>query len=180
MIDIWNNFIKKNKLSIPHEQLSAIKTALQDVLEIVLPALQQLGHLPDEILKSNHINDRIRDLGLQSALKSYVQDEKKLKKFADKHNVSGIQFGMVDNPFFGGVYGLVITKNGIVSRDTMEESLTSSWQEIQNDLAEIGEKDDIILAGGKKHIIPTFQAEFAPALIILINELATGEVKLEL
>lgn len=176
IIDVWNNFIKKNTLSIPHEQLSAIKTALQDVLEILLPELKQLNLLPDEILKSNHINERIRDLGLQSALKSYIQDEKKMKKFADKHNVSDIQFGMVDSPFFGGVYGLVITKTGIVSRDSMEDSFTSSWQDIQNDPAKIGEKNDVILAGGKRHIIPTFQTEFAPSLIILINELANGEV----
>lgn len=174
MIDVWNNFIKKNTLSIPHEQLSAIKTALQDVLEIVLPQLQQLNYLPDEIVKSNLINDRIRDLGLQSALKSYGQDEKKLKKFEDKHKVSDIQFGLVDSPLFGGVYGLVITKTGIVSRDLMEDSFASSWQEIQNNPAILGEKKDIILAGGKTHIVPSHASEFVPSLIILINELASG------
>ncbi|OAH75067.1 hypothetical protein AXA65_05155 [Chryseobacterium sp. FP211-J200] len=141
--------------------------------------MQQLSSLPDEIIKSKHIHDRIRDLGLQSALKSYDQDEKKLKKFAEKYNLSDVQFGMVDKPFFGGVYGLVITKDGIVSRDAMEDSFTSSWQDIQNDTAKIGEKNDIILAGGKRHVIPTFQTEFAPSLIILINELANGETHLK-
>jgi len=176
---VWQDFSKKNQLSIPGEQLSAMQTALKNVLDLVLPNLQQLSSLPDEIIKSKHIHDRIRDLGLQSALKSYDQDEKKLKKFAEKYNLSDVQFGMVDKPFFGGVYGLVITKDGIVSRDAMEDSFTSSWQDIQNDTAKIGEKNDIILAGGKRHVIPTFQTEFAPSLIILINELANGETHLK-
>ncbi|MCD9854905.1 hypothetical protein LUD75_09325 [Epilithonimonas sp. JDS] len=176
MIEVWNNFIKKNTLSIPHEQLAAIKTALQDVLEIVLPQLQQLNYLPNEIVKSNRINDRIRDLGLQSALKSYEQDEKKMAKFAEKYSISGIQFGMVDKPLFGGVYGLVITKTGIVSRDLMEDSFASSWQEIQINPAVIGEKKDNIVAGGKTHIVPSHCSEFVPSLIILLNELANGEV----
>lgn len=176
---VWQDFSKKNQLSIPGEQLSAMQTALKNVLDLVLPNLQQLSSLPDEIIKSKHIHDRIRDLGLRSALKSYDQDEKKLKKFSEKYNLSDIQFGMVDKPFFGGVYGLVITKDGIVSRDAMEDSFTSSWQEIQNDTAKIGEKNDVILAGGKRHVIPTFQTEFAPSLIILINELANGETHLK-
>lgn len=176
---VWQDFSKKNQLSIPGEQLSAMQTALKNVLDLVLPNLQQLSSLPDEIIKSKHIHDRIRDLGLRSALKSYDQDEKKLKKFAEKYNLSDVQFGMVDKPFFGGVYGLVITKDGIVSRDAMEDSFTSSWQDIQNDTAKIGEKNDIILAGGKRHVIPTFQTEFAPSLIILINELANGETHLK-
>lgn len=176
---VWQDFSKKNQLSIPGEQLSAMQTALKNVLDLVLPNLQQLSSLPDEIIKSKHIHDRIRDLGLQSALKSYDQDEKKLKKFAEKYNLSDVQFGIVDKPFFGGVYGLVITKDGIVSRDAMEDSFTSSWQEIQNDTAKIGEKNDVILAGGKRHVIPTFQTEFAPSLIILINELANGETHLK-
>lgn len=176
---VWQDFSKKNQLSIPGEQLSAMQTALKNVLDLVLPNLQQLSSLPDEIIKSKHIHDRIRDLGLRSALKSYDQDEKKLKKFAEKYNLSDVQFGMVDKPFFGGVYGLVITKDGIVSRDAMEDSFTSSWQELQNDPAKMGEKNDVILAGGKLHVIPTFQKEFAPSLIILINELANGETHLK-
>ncbi|KFC22042.1 hypothetical protein [Epilithonimonas lactis] len=176
---IWEDFIKKNQLSIPGEQLSGMQTALKNVLDLVLPSLQQLSSLPDEILKSTNVNDRIRDLGLQPALKSYAQDEKKLKKFAEKYNLSNIQFGIVDKPFFGGVYGLVITKEGIVSRDSMEDSFASSWQEIRNEPAKIGEKNDVILAGGKRHVIPTFQTESASNLIILINELANGEVSLE-
>ncbi|MBO6200832.1 MAG: hypothetical protein J6N74_04340 [Chryseobacterium sp.] len=176
---VWQDFSKKNQLSIPGEQLSAMQTALKNVLDLVLPNLQQLSSLPDEIVKSKHIHDRIRDLGLQSALKSYDQDEKKLKKFAEKYNLSDVQFGIVDKPFFGGVYGLVITKDGIVSRDAMEDSFTSSWQELQNDPAKMGEKNDVILAGGKLHVIPTFQKEFAPSLIILINELANGETHLK-
>lgn len=176
---VWQDFSKKNQLSIPGEQLSAMQTALKNVLDLVLPNLQQLSSLPDEIIQSKHIHDRIRDLGLQSALKSYDQDEKKLKKFAEKYNLSDVQFGIVDKPFFGGVYGLVITKDGIVSRDAMEDSFTSSWQELQNDPAKMGEKNDVILAGGKLHVIPTFQKEFAPSLIILINELANGETHLK-
>lgn len=176
MIEVWNNFIKKNTLSIPHGQLAAIKTALQDVLEIVLPQLQQLNYLPNEILKSNRINDRIRDLGLQSALKSYLQDEKNMARFAEKYGLSNVQFGIVDKPLFGGVYGLVITKTGIVSRDLMEDSFASSWQEIQSNPAIMGERKDNFIAGGKTHIVPSHCSEFVPSLIILINELANGDV----
>lgn len=172
----WEDFIIKNKLSIPDQQLSAIETALKNVLEIVIPQLQQLCFLPDDILKSNQINDRIKELGLQSVLKSYTENEKKLKKFGDKYQVSDIQFGAVDSPLFGGIYGLVLAKSGIVSRDLMEDSFASSWQEIQSDPATTGEKKDVVLAGGKTHIVPSHSAESVPSLIILINELANGEV----
>jgi hypothetical protein len=173
---LWEQFITKNILTIPEEQLAAMRTALQNVLQIVIPNLQQLNILPQEILKSGNISERITELGLQSTLKTYSQDEKKLRKFEEKYNVADIRFGIVDKPLFGGVYGLVISGKGITSRDLMEESFTSSWQEIAENPAVAGDKNDVILAGGKTHIVPSHSSEYVPQLIILINELATGEV----
>ncbi len=175
---VWSGFTSKNKLSIPEEQLSAMKTALTDVVGIVLPELQKLGSLPEEILKANNINDRIKELGLQSVLKPYEQEAKKLNKFAAKYQVEDIQFAAVDKPLFGGVYGFVITKNGIVSRDAMEESVTSDWKEILNDPATVGEKQDNILVGRKIHVLPMYHKEFTSSIAQLINEIAAGEVLL--
>jgi hypothetical protein len=176
---VWESFIAKNKLLIPGEQLVAMHSALKNVLEIIVSQLQQLHYLPDEIVKSGNINGRIKELGLEKSLKTYEQDEKRLKKFAEKYNLSDILFGIVDKPFFGGVYGLVITKNGIVSRDLMEDSFSSTWQEIKNNPATLGEKNDVILAGEKRHIIPSHAADAVHSLIILMNELANGEIKIQ-
>lgn len=172
----WNDFLIKNKTTIGQEQLEAFQESLNEVIEIVLPQIQNLNYLPEEILKSTHIDARIKDLGLQSTLKNNEQDEKKIKQFAEKFKVSDIQFGILDKPFFGGVYGLVITKTGITSRDLMEESVTSTWEEISKNPATLGEKKDVILAGQQRHIVPSHASQFVPSIITLINELATGEV----
>jgi len=65
---VWNDFTIKNKLSIGQEQLLALNNALRSVVGIVLPLLQKLDYLPDEIKKSSNIDERIRDLGLQGKL----------------------------------------------------------------------------------------------------------------
>lgn len=175
---VWENFTAKNKLSIPDEQLFAMHSALKNVLEIVIPQLQQLHYLPEEIMKSGNINDRIKELGLEKSLKTYEQDEKKMKKFAEKYHLSDVLFGIVDKPLFGGVYGLVITRDGIVSRDLMEDRFSSDWQEIKKNPAIPGEKNDIILAGEKRHIIPSHATDALQSLVILLNEIANGEVKI--
>jgi len=175
---LWSDFTRKNKLSIPAEQLAAMQKALTDVVKIVLPELQKLGTLPQEIVKANTIKDRIKELGLQTVLKTYEQEEKKLKKFAEKHQIADIQFGAVDKPLFGGVYGFVITKTGIVSRDSMEDSVHSECQEILNNPATVGEKKDNILVAEKTHIVPMHHKEFTSSIALLINEIATGAVLL--
>lgn len=173
----WNDFVIKNTLTIAQEQLFALQNALKTVVEIVLPPLQTLNYLPEEIQKPSDIHKRIKDLGLQDVLKSYEREEKKLKNFAKKFDVSGIIFGMVDKPFFGSVYGVVITQKGITSRDLMEDSVTSTWHDIKKNPATIGEKGDVILAGHQRHVVPSHLTPFVPAIIILINELANGEVR---
>lgn len=178
-IKVWNDFFIKNTMSIPQEQLSALQNALEDVVNIVLPELQQLNYLPKEIKKSTNIYERIKDLGLQGVLKNYSEDEKRFKKFAEKHKVSDIIVGSVDKPLFGGVYGLVITLTGITSRDLMEDSLSSTWDEIKQYPATIGDKNDTILAGRKVHFVPTFEKDSIPSIITLINELANGEVSIQ-
>ncbi len=175
---VWNDFFVKNTLEIEQEMLSGMRSALDAVMGIVLPRLQSMNHLPEEIKKSANAGDRIKELGLQEVLKSYGQNEKHLRKFAEKYNVPGIVFGAVDKPLFGGAYGLVITPSGITSRDVMEESMTSSWDEIRQHPATKGDANDAILAGQKTHIVPMFQKEYVPSIVVLINELATGEVKL--
>ena len=172
---MWNDFSITNTLSINQEQLFALQTALKDSVGIILPALQHLKHLPEELKKSNNINERIKDLGLQKILKNY-DEEKYLKKFASKHNIPNIMFGIVDKPFFMGVYGLVISKNGITSRDLMEDIVSSTWAEIKQNPASISSKDDEVLAGQKNHIIPPIYAKSIPPLIVIINEIANAEI----
>ncbi len=173
---VWNDFTIKNRLSIEQEQLLALNSALKSVIEIVLPQLQNDDHLPNEVKKSSNIFERIKDLGLQGELKTYSENEKKYKNFSEKHNVGDIICGIVDKPFFGGVYGLVITKSGITSRDLMEDALSCTWQEIKDNPATIGNKKEIILAGQKNHIVPSYQSELTPSIITLINEIANGEI----
>lgn len=173
---VWSDFITNNQLSIDEEPLLALNDALKSVIGIVLSGLQQLNHLPVEIKKSSNIYDRIKDLGLQEELKSYAADEKRFKQFAAKHNVPDIICGLVDKSFFGGVYGLVISKNGITSRDLMEDSVSSDWQEIKDNPPFKGDKKDVILVGEKKHIVPVFKSEVIPSLITLINEISNNEI----
>jgi hypothetical protein len=173
---IWNDFTIKNSMSIAQEQLLAMQTALHNIIGLVLWQLQGLNLLPKEIQKSTDIQERIKDLSLQNVLKTYLQEEKILKKFAEKHTISKIMFGIVDKPFFSSAYGLVITKTGITIRDAMEDSVTSTWEEIRKTPAIIGNKNDIILAGQKKHVLPQYQSPSVQSVIILINELANGEV----
>jgi hypothetical protein len=175
---VWNDFVLANTLETSEEVLAASKNALQDILKIIFPQLQKLNYLPREIKKSNTIHGRIKDLGLQDTLKSYAQDEKQLKKFAEKFNITDILFGMTDKPFFGAAYGLVITKTGITSRDVMEDAVTCSWGDIKNMPATISEKNDEFIAGQKRHTVPSPYAELIPTVVMLINELATGEVSL--
>lgn len=176
---VWNSFITKNSVVTSQEHLSALYCTLKGVVEIVLSRLQGLGCLPIEGEKSTNIEERIKELGLRSVLKSYESDKKILSKFSKKFNVPDIRFGVTDKPFFGAPYGLVITPKGITSRDVMEDSITSSWEEIRKNPAAMGEKKDVIIAGFEQHIIPMFQTEFVPSLITLINELSTGEVRIE-
>lgn len=173
---VWNEFLTLNKLSIPNEQLAAMHDVLVDLTKIILPALQQSGHLPEDIKKSTSVTTRIPELGLQKELKTYAENEKKLKAFAEKFKIENIKYGMVDKPLFGGVYGLAITEKGITSRDLMEDSQTSTWDEIKTDVARNGNKNFEILAGNKIHIVPSHNNDLVPALITLINEIATKEI----
>ncbi|WP_158976254.1 hypothetical protein [Cellulophaga sp. L1A9] len=173
---VWENFVIKNKLSVPQEQLTAMQDALKDILSIALPQLQKLNYLPEKIIKTSNIQDRIKELGLEDVLVSYMKNEKKMKKFSEKYTVATIKFGMVDKPLFGGVYGLVLTPEGITSREVMEDSVSSSWEAIRSDLAAVSEKKDVISAGKESHIIPPYYAEFVAPLITLINEIANGDV----
>ncbi|ADV50120.1 hypothetical protein Celal_2841 [Cellulophaga algicola DSM 14237] len=174
--NVWKNFLIKNKLSVPEEQLNAMQAALKNVLSIALPQLQKLNYLPEKIIKTSNIKERIKELELEDVLKSYVENEKKMRKFSEKHSVSDIKFGMVDKPLFGGAYGLVLTPKGITSRDLMQDSVTSTWDAIRSNLATVTDKKDVINAGKENHIIPPYYAEFVAPLIILINEIANGEV----
>lgn len=115
-------------------------------------------------------------MGLQGVLKTYAENEKRFKLFADKHGTTGIICGIVDKPLFGGVYGLVISKSGITSRDLMEKSITSSWNDIRQHPAQTGNKKDTLFAGQQNHIVPGHESANIPAIISLINEIADGEV----
>ncbi|MEM6863812.1 MAG: hypothetical protein AAF575_01470 [Bacteroidota bacterium] len=174
--EIWNDFMVKNQLMIEEEQLLSLNTALNAVVKIVLPELQKENYLPSEIEKSLNIDGRINEMGLQGELKSYIEDEKKYKTFSKKYKISDILFGSLDKPLFGGLYGFVITKTGLTSRDLMEDIVTSAWQEIKENPAKINIEKSTIIAGQKKHVVPSHQSHVVPTIIILINEIANGEI----
>ncbi|WP_282143352.1 hypothetical protein [Cellulophaga baltica] len=173
---IWESFLEKNKLSVSQEKKVAMQTALKDLLTLLMPKLQELNYLPEKIVKTSDIKERIIELGLEDVVKSYLDNEKKMKKFSEKYAIPNIRFGIVDKPLFGGVYGLVLTPDGITSRELMENSVTCSWDAIKANLATTTEKKDVINAGKENHTIPPYYAEFVGAIIILINEIAHGEV----
>lgn len=169
-------FKRKNRLNIDKEYLIGFKNALNEVLEIILSELQKANALPSEIKKATKIDERIKELSIQKDLKSFEEDKKVITKFAEKFNVSDILYAMIDKPFFGSPYGVVITKNGITSRDVMEDPISCTWQEIKNGPAVLGEKKDEFYAASKKHVIPSFNSDSLPNMMILLNELASGEV----
>lgn len=174
----WEIFTTKNDLSLTSEQSSALQTALKEVVAIVFPELKKQNIIPQEIKKSNAVAERIKELGLQDTLKSYQQQQKILDKFAKKFNTTTPLFGAVEKSFFGlgGIYGLVITSEGITSRDLMEQPISVTWSEVKEHSARLGEKKDTIIAGNKEHILLINSGEIIPSLIILVNEIANGEI----
>jgi len=125
--------------------------------------------------KKKHL---VKKLSIQKDLESFDENKKIITKFSKKFKVKNILYGMVDKPFFGSPYGIVITNEGIVSRDVMEDPISSTWVEIKKKLAIEGEKVDIFYAAAKKHVIPLHKSNSLSSLIILINEIALGEVTL--
>ncbi|WP_177763826.1 hypothetical protein [Flavobacterium sp. I3-2] len=171
-------FKKKSTMKIDETFFNGFKNALENTLEIILTELKNENTLPLEIKKASNISDRIKELNLQNDLKSLTENEKLILKFAEKFQISDIKYAMIDKPFFGSSYGLVITNNGITSRDVMEDAISCTWQEIKTNLAIAGEKDDIFYAAAKKHVIPQHKSNSLSNLIILINEIALGEIDL--
>lgn len=174
----WNIFVTKNDLKQTEEQIKSLQNALNQVVTIVFPELKRQKLIPEEIKKSNFITGRIKELGLQNTLKTYQEKQKIFNEFAKKFKVSTPLFGSVDKSFFGlgSVYGLVLTKEGITSRDLMEQPISVTWGEIKAYPATLGEKKDVFVAGNQSHIVPIHQSEFVPSLVVLINEVATGKV----
>lgn len=175
---LWNNFISKNTLVTSEEQLGGMQIALKDSLKLILPKLLDLRYLPEEIKKSTDLLGRIRDLGLQNVLKIASDEQKLVSKFVQKCGLVDVDIlhVILDKPLFSNPYGMVITKTGIISRDFGEESVTSLWEEIKNSPAVLGEEEANFNIGDKKHVIPSYQKEYLSAIVLLINEIAEGEV----
>ena len=173
------NFITKVDETIPKEYATMLEIPLKTVLTIVLLQLKTEGQLPDEIKKATDLKGRIKQLGIEDQLKFYAENEKKYKKFANKHKIDGILLGSLAAPLlFGGLYGFVLTKEGLISRDLMEEAVRSSWQEIKEHPAQKSQEGDAFTIGDKKHFIPAHQKEYLEPFLTLINEIAQGEVSL--
>lgn len=98
---------------INEAQLDGMQQEIKDCLRLVLPKLQEMNYIPEEIKKSTDIFGRIRDLGLQNVLKKASEEQKLVAKFS----VKDILFAALVKPLFSGSYGLVIIPKGIVSRD---------------------------------------------------------------
>ncbi|MVX35692.1 hypothetical protein [Myroides sp. LoEW2-1] len=123
---VWNDFTVKFKLDIPKEQLKAMQVALREVIQIILPEIQSLNILPDEVKKATTIKGRIMELGIKSELKPFEDNKKNFVKFMDKYHVADVLYGVVMKPLLASPYGLVITPTGITSRDLMEECVSST------------------------------------------------------
>ncbi|MCC9043980.1 hypothetical protein LNQ81_14990 [Myroides sp. M-43] len=177
-IRLWDDFSNKNTLVTSEEQLEGMEIALQDSLKLILPKLQGLNYLPEEIKKATDLKGVIRELGLHNILKSTSEEQKLVTKFVQKCELVGVDilYVILDKPLFSSPYGMVITKTGIVSRDFGEESVTSLWEEIKRSPAIVGEEETQFSIGGKKHFIPSYQKEHLPAIINLINEIAQGTI----
>lgn len=174
--NLWLDFITKNDIVTSEEQLSGMENAIKDTLNIVLARLQELRNLPEEIEQSTDFKGRVLELRLKGIIKSFEEDKKRLQSFSEKFSISDILYGVVDKPFFGGVYGLVLTPNGISSREALEKCKTSTWDQVAEFKAIKGEEDFIFLIGTKKHYIPNYQKEHLSSVITLINEIAEGKV----
>lgn len=173
---LWKLFEDKLKTDVPQEQMVAMQSILSKVLQVVLPVLQQSGHLPSEIKTATTFNERMQQLGLQTILKFPAGNEKLFAKVAAKFGAKDIRCGVVDKTLFGGAYGLVFTNDGISSRDLMEQPEHTSWNVLKQQPAVAGSEPDTIMIGTQKHIMPKYQAESRAALITLMNEMAQGKV----
>ena len=173
---LWKLFEDKLKTDVPQEQMAAMQSVLSKVLQVVLPVLQQSGHLPSEIKTATTFNERVQQLGLQTILKFPAGNEKLFAKVATKFAAKDIRCGAVDKTLFGGAYGLVFTNDGISSRDLMEEPEHTSWNILKQHPAVGGSEPDTIMIANQRHIMPKYQAESRAALITLMNEMAQGKV----
>ncbi len=179
-IRLWDDFSNKNTLVTSEEQLEGMQIALKDSLKLILPKLQGLNYLPEEIKKATSIEGRIKELNLHKVLKAVKDEQKLTAKFIEKCVLVDVDilYAVLDKPLFSSPYGLVITKKGIISRDFGEKRKKSSWEEIINSPAIVGEEEAQLSIGGKKHVIPSYQKEHLPAIINLINEIAQGTISI--
>ncbi|MEC4051894.1 hypothetical protein VSP10_03740 [Myroides odoratimimus] len=179
-IRLWDDFSTKNTLVTSEEQLEGMQIALKDSLKLILPKLQGLNYLPEEIKKATSIEGRIKELNLHKVLKATKDEQKLISKFIEKCVLVDVDilYAVLDRPLFSSPYGLVITKTGIISRGFGEKRKKSSWEEIINSPAIVGEEEAQLSIGGKKHVIPTYQKEHLPAIINLINEIAQGTISI--
>lgn len=174
----WGIFNIQNTLSFSQANQIAFKGALKAVVAIVLPELQTMEFLDEQPPKSNKIDLRIKELRLNEFIRSLEDDERRILKFAEKHQIQDPLYTMLDKPLFGSTHGIVITKNGVTCRDTSENVFSVSWQDIKQNLAYLDDKKDIIYVGQTQLILPSSKAEAASAVVSLLNEVAWNEVSI--
>ncbi|WP_346746684.1 hypothetical protein [uncultured Campylobacter sp.] len=132
---------------------SEMKAAMKRALKAVLNAIFEEGVQSDEA----KISDKLLELGLGEALKTPLDESKLLYKSLGIFKPSSPIFHSLDRALFGlsKPYGVILDERGLISRDLMEESVFSSWDEIGGALVTVKDgEEDVIIIGEKEHRIP--------------------------
>lgn len=130
-----------------------MKAAMKRALKAVLNAIFESGVQNDEA----KISDKLLEFGLGEALKTPLDESKLLSKSLGIFKSSSPIFHSLDRALFGlgKPFGVILDERGLISRDLMEESVFSSWDEIRDAPVTVKEgEEDVIIIGEKEHQIP--------------------------
>lgn len=174
--ELWRTFDFGEVLSRGDSVAAAMGTAVRAVLDCVVPIVAT-GELPEAAGPARTLKERVGELGLASAVKWPEEEAKHFAKLVKTFNVAGLRCSLTDTVIFGKVYGLVITADGILSRDLGEDPVRSTWQDLTVRPIAPDETEDGLLGGGVRHIVPPHCTLHREALARLLNELATGAVR---
>ncbi|MHC5375806.1 hypothetical protein ACYSNU_18810 [Enterococcus sp. LJL120] len=135
-----------------------------------------------DMQKSTTLTGRIIDLGLMNdscvKLGEDVKHQKHFKKIHKKFGIpdaESIRFAVTDSTL-AGVYGLVLTKENIYSKDLMEKVEKTKLNELSATYPATIIESSIRLGDNIVHTLPKYAAN-KEAVKIIITELISGELK---
>ncbi len=153
------------------EVLQAVGQALAGLLPLVLPTVVRSQTGPGAGASVLSDPDELRrQLGLQEVLLTADEAAKSLRQVSAVMPVEGARWACLARLVLGlgKPYGMVVTKAGVISRDSMEEPVSSTWEQVRATPAAPLE-DDRFTVGPDVHYLPVRMARHRDAVVEFVN-----------